>query len=305
MEAKGKPNFFKNFFIRRALRIFPLYYLFLILVFLLVPLLKENILGDFSFYQSNQIYFWLYLQNWLFSYKGFPENFSLHHLWSLGVEEQFYLFWPFVIYFVKNNNKLIITSVFLICISIIFRHFGDLLGFVFPYSYVHIFSRMDALIIGGLIAILIRDHPAVLKKYVLYLLGISILAVLIQVGIVKTLFFWFFTNVYSFIGLIFASFLAITCLDFKWSPFLRTVLNTNFLKYFGKYSYGLYIYHYPLYFISLKYLVPYLNSHGISIFASNIINGIICILFTCVISYFSFEYFESKFLLLKDRWTNK
>lgn len=304
VSSKEKPYYFKNFFIRRSLRIFPLYYLFLVLMFFVIPLLKSDLIDDFSYYQHNQIYFWLYIQNWLFSLEGFPENFALHHLWSLGVEEQFYLFWPFIVYFTPSK-RLIQVSLLLIVASVLFRHFGDLIGFVFPYKYVHIFSRMDTLLMGGLVILLLKAYPKSVKKYALYLFILSSLVVFAYIGMNRTVDFWYLDPIYSFIGLTFASLLAVICCDYKWSPNIREILNINILKWFGKYSYGIYIYHYPLYFIGLEFLVPILNNSGIGLNSSGIINGTFCIIITCIISYFSFQYFEVKFLALKDRLTSK
>ncbi len=304
VESKEKPFFFKNFFIRRALRIFPLYYLFLILMFFILPLIKNEPLGDFSYYQGHQMYFWLYIQNWLYSLEGFPKNFALHHLWSLGVEEQFYLLWPFVIY-MMSFKRIIYVAVLLIFLAVFFRHFGSLAGFVFPYKYVNIFSRMDALLMGALVMLLLKEFPNLIKKYALIGFLLSALIIICYIGLHKTLDFWYLDNVYSFIGLAFACFLAICCADFKYSALLRSYLDTKILKWFGKYSYGIYIYHYPIYFICLKFLVPVFKNHGLSVLIADLLSGLSCIIITCIISYFSFNYFEVKFLSMKDRWTTK
>jgi peptidoglycan/LPS O-acetylase OafA/YrhL len=304
VSSKEKPFYFKNFFIRRSLRIFPLYYLFLILMFFVIPFLKSDLLGDFSYNRDHQIFFWLYIQNWLFSLEGLPDNFSLNHLWSLGVEEQFYLFWPFIIYFTPQR-KLIFVSVLLIFSSIGFRYFGHLLGFVFPYKYVHIFSRMDVLVMGALVFLMLKDYPKLIGKLALPVFILSFLVVVVYSVVNRALYSWNLEAVYSFIGLSFASFLAIACLNYKYSSLIRKCLDKNTLKWFGKYSYGIYIYHYPLYFIGLEFFIPILNKIGIVSNLAGIINGLTCILITCVISYFSFQYFEVKFLALKDRLTSK
>src|SRR4030095_1290908 len=85
----GKPGYLQNFYIRRVLRIFPLYYLCLIIFLLVLP--RFAILPDSDYYVRNQAWLWTYLQNWLYIFRGNDNTVSLHHLWSLAVEEQFYL----------------------------------------------------------------------------------------------------------------------------------------------------------------------------------------------------------------------
>ena len=65
LKSSGRPGFLKNFYVRRVLRIFPLYYLTLFIFFILIPLLDLGVVG-FEYYLNNQIWFWTYLQNWLF-----------------------------------------------------------------------------------------------------------------------------------------------------------------------------------------------------------------------------------------------
>lgn len=105
LDAKGKNNYYRNFIVRRTLRIFPLYYFALLLCLVIVPIVFKSLLPpDYGYYTANQLWFWTYTQNWLFSKTGFPENLTLVHFWSLAVEEQFYLFWPlFVRIFFPEN----------------------------------------------------------------------------------------------------------------------------------------------------------------------------------------------------------
>lgn len=301
IDTKEKPNYFKNFFIRRALRIFPLYFLFLSIIFIVFPQFAPSVLGDMSYYKDNQIWYWTYLQNWLLSFEGFPENYSLHHLWSLAVEEQFYLIWPVLVFFTPSNKLKLLTCI-LIFLSFVFRMKAYQLGFIFPYSYVNTFSRMDALLLGGLVYMLNRDHQELIKKYLVY---VMILSTIIVVGFIiykKSLYFWDLPYIYTFIDLSIATFLAILCSKLSIADKLKVIFQHHFLRWLGKYSYGIYIFHYPLLFILTLLLLPSLNSTFHQALLSKFLVGCICILASCLLAYISFNFFEKHFLTLKEKF---
>ena len=108
----GHKNFLRNFYGRRILRVFPVYYLGLIIFLIVLPGI-----GSFSFrfdyYIDHQLWFWTYLQNWLFIFHPPTNESSLNHLWSLAVEEQFYLLWPFSV-LVLRKPKYLLTFILLI-----------------------------------------------------------------------------------------------------------------------------------------------------------------------------------------------
>ncbi len=108
-DAHNKPHYFRNFYMRRLLRIFPLYYGVLALVFFvapLIPLLRGPML---DYLADRQAWAWLYGVNvyigmdgdWSFSY--------LDHFWSLPVEEHFYLFWPLVVFLLARRPRVLIA----------------------------------------------------------------------------------------------------------------------------------------------------------------------------------------------------
>ncbi len=110
LDAKHGPHRFINFYMRRVLRIFPLYYGVLAFFLIFLPLLSVMLGGGPSFLRSmvaeldpirvHQWRLWLYLQNFGGSWKLF------NHFWSLAVEEHFYLFWPAVIFFTSERGAL-------------------------------------------------------------------------------------------------------------------------------------------------------------------------------------------------------
>src|SRR5580658_8734625 len=136
-------HFFSNFYIRRTLRIFPLYFLFLGIYYFVVPLVYHIPVIPFS----QQVYYWTYLQS-------FSQTFGWNakgpdHYWSLSVEEHFYLFWPCLIYFM-NLKQIKRTVLALIGLAL-------LLGVVlvrtgYPVFY-WTFTNIDLLALGALLAV--------------------------------------------------------------------------------------------------------------------------------------------------------
>ncbi len=92
--SKGTPGYFRNFYWRRALRIFPPYYAFLFVFGVLYPLARHRPL-DAPWWH------WTYLTNVAIA-AGLPVN-SCSHFWSLAIEEQFYLLWPLLIYMLSRK----------------------------------------------------------------------------------------------------------------------------------------------------------------------------------------------------------
>ena len=107
IDSKKRPNYLLNFFVRRSLRIFPLYFTALMLFLILLPALYGT-RQPFQLAVENQFYLWTYLTNVKMSLADAWCFGSLDHFWSLAVEEHFYLLWPFVIYFCSPRMSLAI-----------------------------------------------------------------------------------------------------------------------------------------------------------------------------------------------------
>ena len=90
LDSRDSPRYYRSFFGRRVLRILPLYYLFLVLVFYLLPALG---LAQKS---GHPLWFFLFAQNMLIVRSGWPIE-LLHPMWSIAIEEQFYLVWPGIV----------------------------------------------------------------------------------------------------------------------------------------------------------------------------------------------------------------
>lgn len=274
-------NYFKIFYIRRALRIFPLYFLFLGLFYLLTPYLKDVTNEQ----QMPTWYYWCFLQN-------LPQTFNWHHYgpdhyWSLAVEEHFYLVLPFAVYFLgkmKIKNYLYGAIFFTILLRILFIWKG--------YStYYFTLTTMDSLAMGALLAFYESKNvlEKISKKNALFILlfSLPVLAIL-----------WLFVNSkaialvqvfkFSIISFIYVVFIFYV-MRIKQGHLLKKILLSWPIQHTGKISYGLYVYH-PMCFLIVQkfigfkgYLIDFLLSFGLA--------------FT--ISSLSYHVFEAKILRFK------
>lgn len=287
LSTKDSSGFFVNFYSRRALRIFPLYYLFLCIYYVVQPLIFNEPIKDLSL----QRYYWLYLQNFAITF-GWKSD-GPGHFWSLAVEEHFYLFWPLLVYFL-SNKRLIVASIFII----ISAFFVRLLLVKHNYEVFYFtFCRIDELAIGALLAIL-ETKQMLTEKNAKKFLFLS-LAILIP-----TLSLWtVFTGagnqtmqVFKFILLSSTYFAVIGfVVSIKETHPIKKMLASSGLLFSGKISYGLYVYH-PL---CIALISRFLKTNNI------VLNFVLTILFTYLIATLSYYLFELKFLKLKRFFETK
>lgn len=294
-----KPNFLKNFYIRRILRIFPLYYFILLLSFFFIPQFSNL---DVSYYKDNQFWMWTYLQNWLFIFKEPFGDKVLLHTWSLAVEEQFYLIWPMIVLLIKKPKRLFILMLLALFATGFLRYF--LWSFKIEdlaYSSLYTFTRIDGLCIGSIVALSMKMNPYMLKKYKPYII---LFAAFVNFG------FYFINNQNSFTlpYLAFAGYTTFALLFgiliyeavINESNIIRAIFTIKILRFFGKISYGLYVYHWPVYLLLYSYFRDWFIKKGFS--GSNMTElpaAILVTLFAIIISVISYEFFEKPILNLK------
>ena len=251
LDARGGPGYFRAFYARRVLRIFPLYYAYLAVLFLVVPLLLPSL----DVKSETQGWLWTYLGNVLFAREGgFEASPYTGHFWSLAVEEQFYLAWPLLVWMLPRRRLA------LVCLGLVAGAFALRFGihrttFNATAAYVLTPARMDALALGALVAVAAREPswwPRVRRgaPWVLGMAAAAVAAVWVHQGglfggdpVVQV---WAF-------GPLAAGFAALIVLAVDPAPssrFSRT-LSRPWLRGAGKYSYGLYVLHYPI-FLALE-----------------------------------------------------
>lgn len=305
LKEVGKKGFPGNFYRRRILRIFPLYYLTLVLFLVVFPLLGL-FRTELRYFLDNQVWLWTYLQNWLYSLQLTADAKLLTHFWSLAVEEQFYLFWPFVILWVRSPRKLLFIMLGLLLIvlagrsALWFWQVEDL-----NYTTLYTFTRIDGICIGSILALLLQYRPRLVEKHMALI--VSMLAGLN--------FLFYFLNranaggypYFAFIGYTtFAVLFALLVHEVVTTPdttLVNRLLSFSPLRFFGKISYGFYVFHWPVFFLLNAPLTKYLYAEQhLQLGYARVIAALCSTLLALGISWLSYRYFESYFLKRKSRY---
>lgn len=161
LDSRQRKDYFKRFYTRRQLRIMPLYLFAVLIVFLVSFFIEGRQIKIFSY--DSLIWYLFYLPNIAIAFKTTWLDHSswlgINHFWAVGVEEQFYMFWPLVVYYMPKKTLMVITALIVALgtpIRLLTGHlFGDLWGLA-PYTST--WCRMDAIAAGALVAILLRMH---------------------------------------------------------------------------------------------------------------------------------------------------
>lgn len=260
IDSKNREHYFRSFYLRRTLRIFPLYYLVLACFFVLAPAL--NLVQHESLTVSSWWFLW-YGQNFLFARHGFEvlsNAVPLHHFWSLAIEEHFYLVWPAVIFWVPNRWHLVTAGGLALGVLACRFAFSVPEGGVLPCpNYVLTPCRVDGMLLGAMSAMLVRGHWPVGRL----MISCGVVGLLALGGLggiaMHTGGFRFQANPmdtwgFSGLALLFASLILAIGVVNPASPFLRP-LSRGVLCFFGKYSYALYVFH-PMVDHALKGVLP-------------------------------------------------
>ena len=304
LKTREKKNFLRNFYLRRVLKIFPVYYGALLLFFIIAPIF-QNAQVQYNYYQSNQPFLWLHLQNWLQYIHIQPEDsMVLSHFWSLSVEAQFYLIWPLMVLVVTNTRLLsqILILVVVICVLARFSSWSYFGAGSANFYFQHI-TRLDGICIGSLIAIWRLSSYDQTKKRVLQLGLITLILQIILFAVSKTLvtFPHFAFTGYTFIA---ASFGTIVFFAAEKRNFLsKIVLENAVIRFIGRISYGLFVFHWPILAMFKIYLLKNLADSGFSYQSGYLAISLLALATTVFISLISYYFFEKKILALKDVMT--
>lgn len=241
LDSKELPGYFKNFYARRALRIWPLYYGILFLFFVLFPILFPQHL--FLTDRTTWPYYVTYTQN--LSYHFFP-SIPLSPTWSLAVEEQYYMIWAPVVFLLGTKslrNILLGMIVFSLCFRVTSFYAGG------PNDFVHNFTlcRLEPLAAGGLAALWLRSEKCTPVKWARG--GMMALTIGLA-GIALALVDWgpaVPVYTYPFLASTFAGILALALTADPEKSFVGRSLTQRWLVYTGRISYGVYLIHVPIF----------------------------------------------------------
>jgi len=287
-EKKTQEVSIKNFYIRRVLRIWPLYYTYLV-ISILTMIFFDIPLGLSVFY-----YVFL-LANMPFVFGG-----GIHfvgHYWSLGVEEQFYAFWPWIV----KKVKPILKTTIIICTSLIllkcFLRFIDIQinkgNMSWPYEMLHA-TRFHCMLIGAIGAILYFQHNRLFLKLSDNIVTQSISWLVIVLAAINKF------HIMSFLDNEFVSVVTVFIIIGQIQKKNRLInLDIRIFDFIGKISYGIYIIH-PLIIFYWSKILVFENKN-------NALNYLLVyfLVFTTTISiaYLSYHFFEKKILRLKEKYS--
>lgn len=292
-EKSFKRNYL-NFIGRRTLRIFPIYYLTIIILWSVnLPIVREKLI-------------WLltYTYNYAWVIYDIPIT-PINHFWSLGVEEQFYIFWPIVVLALKNKPKtLLLTILIIITLGYAQMIFG-LVPSLTKFNYVAIYTRMASLALGALGAVLATNYSLPSKlfqnKYVEYCVFFILILALVTEFRAKVL-------ILGLSSLYFV--LKAAHFNFSIGLFDRFLRNRRVIN-IGLVSYGIYIFHLPIaHYFTIYIFDPIWTNIDFSSFGqfeklrwhSWIIKLPLYTFLSIFIANLSFKYIESPILKLKDRF---
>ena len=233
LDTRGS-HFIRDFYIRRCLRIWPLYYSLLLFMFVLVPLVRpEEAIEIFGERSQPWWSYLLFLQNF---FVPIPQNAAgpLGVTWSLGIEELFYLMWPWVVRS-SSHRTLRWTAIVVVAVSPGLRITLDWYG---VNLYANPFCRLDGLMAGALLASVVRMDGFRATAFVtparMTLIVTALLALVAESADARWIAF-------SFVAIASMAFVYLSLFDSH--PSLRRILCSRFLIYTGTISYGLYLLH--------------------------------------------------------------
>ncbi len=240
LDALGSATYYRTFYARRILRIFPLYYATLTLLFIVLPAIGLPVVTD----SQHQIWSWVYLSNWT-DPMGLNVP-GLGHFWSLAVEEQFYLTWPLLV--AVGSRRLLHVCLAVAGAAVLFRLVLLWQG-ASPYAiYLWTFCRMDALALGAAAAAYFRRAdfalPPPLPGRLFWLSMAMIVAGAVPTALYRSREFANLSFGFTLLAVAFAMFvLAVATPGGEW---WRRALQARWLRLVGKYSYAMYVFHLPL-----------------------------------------------------------
>jgi peptidoglycan/LPS O-acetylase OafA/YrhL len=294
----------RKFYLRRALRIWPLYYLIFILGFFALPYLDFfAVPGQDKFFQQN---FWGNLMLYAFFMPNLAFSIfttavpNIGQSWSIGVEEQFYLLWPLLI----SKSRNVLKSILWITGTIIALKGLLLLSFPFvKFEYLIVLkkflamSKLECMALGGLGAYMLFSKKEELLSFVY-----KPLSQIIALISIPLLIYFIPTPFEDILHLLFSMSFLVIILNVAGNEksFLRFENRT--LQYLGRISYGFYMFHVMCIVFTIHALDKYMGLDNDITTPQHILLYGISFLLTVALSSLSYHIFEKAFIRLKDKY---
>ena len=295
LDSKGSEHYFRNFYVRRALRNWPLYYIILFLAFVLTPIVAPSMKSEAGVWPA----FFFYVQNIALVHRDtYP--FGLGATWSLAVEEQFYLTWPLLVFLLKRRT-LAIVSFSLAAMSLSLRLVFHLQGAAPGFVHFFTLSRLDAIAFGTLAALWLRSPNCTLiqwrtRAYQFLALGVT------GVIVARMVMHRNSSSVgYAFLAITFTGLLGISLASDARGSLLGRTLTLGWLRYIGKISYGIYLLHFPL-FLMWAHLIASKNFLPANPIARNLLAFAGQMFIAILAAAISWRFLERPILQLKERF---
>lgn len=307
-DAKGRPRYFTNFFARRSLRIFPLYYGVLLTMTVLVPpTALAAVDPELLDVRARWPWLWTYLTN---VYLASETSFSIpyvSHFWSLAIEEHFYLIWPFLIWGLSTRPAMR-ACVGLGLAAVGLRVYYSVTAPAHLYADVLTPCRIDALCAGAWFALAARDGAGQARRRTLQVAALAGFTV----AALSVWHFAFRQGEAAVLPLrtgalaVFFGAVIYSAALHEGLHGLKAALRLGWLRHLGRYSYGLYVFH---------GIVAYgMHRFGVPAFFDDLtrvhtVNSLLMVTSGVAVSYAiaiaSYHGFEQPFLSLKTRFSNR
>lgn len=293
----------RQFYLRRILRIWPLYYAVVLAGFFIfphIPYLQNSISGELYVDFYPKVFLFLFLMPNI-SYILFPYTPYISPAWSIGVEEQFYLAWPLLLSRTKKPLRLFIM---LICAIYLLKVILSLIQLISDKRIDEIaqkvleimyFARFECMIIGSIFAYVLHRKKAELIK-ILFNKYIQIFSYITIIAFLATGF-----KIPVFNHIIYSLLFGIIILNISSNPATIFKLENKPLNYLGKISFGLYMYHELAIGISIRFLGDF--SFNFNNSSPNYLLYVFALLLTIGIASLSYFLLEKPFLKLKTRFS--
>jgi len=307
-DSRAEPAYFRSFYMRRVLRIFPLYYGVLVALFVIVPALPGLAGGWLASLQERQEWAWLYGVNVYLAREGRWSLSYVEHFWSLAVEEHFYLVWPVVVWALADRPRALVRASLAIAAGAMAARMAAAAAGVNPVALAVLTPfQLDALCLGGAAAVYVRQPggeerlrravgPAALAALAVLAADVAVHRFVADgVPVLRAL----RTSVFRAL----CGSLLLVALFAPAASAAGRALRGSLLGTLGKYSYGLYVYHhfFSYYFVTHGTefaLARVLGSHTAAVLAQAAAG----MAASMAVAWLSYELFERHFLDLKRYW---